>query len=692
MKKRIKRSLISFVILINSFFLRKSITAIMVALLIIASSFFNIRIEAQNYRIRFEIIQNEANASIILSATAVAIITAVVKYGTATAKVLFYTAATASAVYLGNEVWNLMADTGNYVELNETRINELAVEYVNNASPAQLANLQRVHDIAMANGGAINLSHRDLNTLGIFQTSTFLNDFVIINRARTVTTIPSSEGLDNEGLINVLTNNAGLNLVEAETAVQRLNNHNNISGVIRPRLSYLLIYSFGTGVITGSHSWHGHGHLVGEPAFPVGYTSTQFWNYTPYISLFTANNVFIEGTTPFIAGNLFQPFTFDLWGADYTSITRANHFPVLRGGVMRSTMGPFFAGDYRVNVPYILIDPTTFEFLMDTQYVIGRFPLTSVQFHKIADTIEIERFASEDIPLTFPETGITIPNITQVGTPYTVSTFDLPLVFSDVLPEAGVANPDLTEINARIDELEARVTTVQTETNNAFLTLHASVNAGFAALQGNVLGINEGIQGLNDRIGGLEIGIGNVNTGIQGLNNLIGGLETGIGNINTGIQGIQTDITGVNQGIQGIDQRLDNLEGTITGGLSGVISAINALPATLSTAIIGDFSKINFNAFFEAGLLMTDRFPFSIPWDFQNLINMLNVAPRAPVFEFDFSGTVFEGFNFRLDLYELSSVTILGNATLYMLVNTIRHILTAFFVNVLIILTMKIFK
>jgi len=566
--------------------------------------------------------------------------------------------------------------------------------FLNGATQSQLDDLEFLYNHAMTNNGQLSLSANDLQRLGIDALIPTIN----ANTQLITHHLPTSH-LGNEGLRSALAA-AGASVNNVNNSIQALSQLQ-----LNPNQQtryYLMIATWGSVPFTLSANTSNN--------LGFGNTATQILlGRQPSIIFLTVPMIAgptnsMGGSHAFAVGNSFSQSNLS-----HSTGPRTIGASTSRNGVNTNNATSITFGVRTING--VTLEDLGFNDTLNIGTVTSiQHPITSLEFHRIHLNAYFEGTVipapiSVGIPRTNAGSGIIIPDITaDFGTrPLFPSGIfqnpSLPLDLPNTFPNEGITSPDLSAINLRLDLLETTVGILQNENvilrnemNNAFLTLHNSVNGGFAALQGNVLGINEGIEGLNNRIGDLELGIGNVNTGIQGLNNRIGGLETGIGNINTGIQGIGTDIAGVNQGIQGIDQRIGNLEGTLTGGLAGVTSAINTLPATISTAVVGDFSKINFNAFFDAGLLMTDRFPFSIPWDFQNLINVLNVAPRPPVFEFDFNGTIFEGFDFRLDLYEMSSTIIFGNATVYMLVNTIRHILSAFFANALIILTMKIFK
>ena len=54
-----------------------------------------------------------------------------------------------------------------------------------------------------------------------------------------------------------------------------------------------------------------------------------------------------------------------------------------------------------------------------------------------------------------------------------------------------------------------------------------------------------------------------------------------------------------------------------------------------------DFSGINFDSFVNMFDNVKSKFPFSIPFDVANLLNLFKAEPKAPVFEVPFVGTSF---------------------------------------------------
>jgi archaellum component FlaC len=640
----------------------KRICLVVFSLIFVFNSFFYTIVEAEenayNENIEIQVIVPTALPALAIPKLVYWIGKTWKAYNTATmVNVALGVGGIAAGAYL-YDAWDL--DSANFLR-------DIYIWLETVATPQQIDYLNFIYEQAVLNGGSISLSGEDLIRLGIYSFIPVIN----ANVRLAIENIPVG------------------NLSQIDEMAWDIFNVN---------------YDDWEGLITALILINVDPYYFG---FRIFYDDFPMMNYVVFFSFGTALAFNAVGTPIFVgreSGALFvQHFgqiPINLRPGNYhTAIGNITGYAIINHGEVLTTNDSWGLFN-RTSVNGSFSIPANMRPVGTVSVPIENVSILQIDVNAMFTSGSSSLASTIGIPTTNVGSGIIIPDVNadfglRLFPSGIFANLSLPLSLPNVLTPGVIA-----EINARFEALEARVTANEIgiiSAQQALNNLHANVNGGFEALNSRIGGleigignVNTGIQGINNRIGDLEIGIGNVNTGIQGLNNRIGGLETGIGNVNTGIQGIQTDITGVNEGIQGIDQRLDDLVGT--GGLTGVISGVNALPASIATAVVGDFSNINFNAFLDAGLLMTDRFPFSIPWDFQNLINILNVAPRPPMFNFDFSGTIFEGFSFRLDLYELSSVPILGNTNLYQLVNTIRHILTAFFVNVLIILTMKIFK
>lgn len=84
---------------------------------------------------------------------------------------------------------------------------------------------------------------------------------------------------------------------------------------------------------------------------------------------------------------------------------------------------------------------------------------------------------------------------------------------------------------------------------------------------------------------------------------------------------------------------LGNILGTVYQGLNGVRSAVAAVSSAISVAwsTVWDIGTVELELpDFSVGV--TDRFPFSLPWDLYRLVAVFNVEPVRPEFTWDFWG------------------------------------------------------
>lgn len=115
--------------------------------------------------------------------------------------------------------------------------------------------------------------------------------------------------------------------------------------------------------------------------------------------------------------------------------------------------------------------------------------------------------------------------------------------------------------------------------------------------------------------------------------------------------------------------------GVITGNPSAVSVSISSAQADVigevTTADPGapDYNppttgSLNWGPLLLAGQLVKEKFPFSIPWDLKNQLNVFNVAPQAPVVDVDIPNFIKLGgmtipLDFTLDLTRFDTIALI---------------------------------
>lgn len=75
---------------------------------------------------------------------------------------------------------------------------------------------------------------------------------------------------------------------------------------------------------------------------------------------------------------------------------------------------------------------------------------------------------------------------------------------------------------------------------------------------------------------------------------------------------------------------------SISVTLSDVLSSVKSIASSLTDGLVGDLSQVNFQPVLATYTDLSQKFPFSIPWDISRVISILNVPVQAPSFQVSF--------------------------------------------------------
>jgi hypothetical protein len=188
------------------------------------------------------------------------------------------------------------------------------------------------------------------------------------------------------------------------------------------------------------------------------------------------------------------------------------------------------------------------------------------------------------------------------------------------------------------------------------------------------------LESLEARLAIAMSGLGLANMAIDGILERLDRQEAGVGNLEREFERLQErqEQQAIEQE-RAIDRGIDRvIEGQRAQELlEGILNTLN----NLGQIIIGDFSTINFDAFMNADGL-TSRFPFSLPWDFQYVLESLSAPAEAPRFYFDWRGTA----------YSEVGVVVVDLSEFQIIASTVRFILSLLFTISLIFVSIKIIK
>lgn len=85
------------------------------------------------------------------------------------------------------------------------------------------------------------------------------------------------------------------------------------------------------------------------------------------------------------------------------------------------------------------------------------------------------------------------------------------------------------------------------------------------------------------------------------------------------------------------------------GTISRILDKVTAIAETLTTGLVGDIGSITIP---QINISLSDKFPFSLPWDVARIFGLLNSSPKSPVFQTVLGGP-FKDTKLRIDVSEV---------------------------------------
>lgn len=125
-------------------------------------------------------------------------------------------------------------------------------------------------------------------------------------------------------------------------------------------------------------------------------------------------------------------------------------------------------------------------------------------------------------------------------------------------------------------------------------------------------------------------------------------------NILTGELDIADVIT---TGLTGVVDGIGNIAGTLTGGIT---SSLTDIQSSISTLFDPPTETLNFDKLKNLNSVLFTKFPFSIPFDFTNMITAFKGDPVAPVLRIPFDMTSLGGENISLE-FDLAQFDYIAN-------------------------------
>jgi len=535
-----------------------------------------------------------------------------------------------------------------------------AEQFWETRSPVQQARLAHVINTALLNGGAVTLSYRDLEFLGIHELDAMIAqrpNFMTVGTDHLPRRVFGSAGfialLESHGFLEAAAftvNNYAANNLHRYTDLMIIHFDSRffpaLGATLTPKPAFALVRSrhfqdVWTGEVRTAEQTVGRSVWIGQPGNfldGVGLIVGPMRNIDYQRAMF---DHFLYYDTPFQAGFKYPFRDFDVW-------------------------------DYRDILP---------RPIWDELWSSLRFTVSAINYYSISNIVHsdiglVTPFPIElGIPTTNVRTSIFIPDISADFVEGKINIFDNTKahVFERSLPYTGQSTidwgddgpidlPGDSTYREWLERLEERLALV-----------HGGLGVANAAI--DAILENLGLKGLTiDRLAdGFELLQEQQRQQAldqEALKGRVGDIED--------FQ--EREYQRAREQERAINQGLDRVvEGQRTQ--QGLLEGINTRLDDMGHAIIGDFSTINFNSFMDSGGLI-ERFPFSLPWDFEYVLGSLRAPPEPPRFYFDWRGTFFGEVG----------LVVVDLAEFQVIASTIRFILSFLFTITLIYMSIKIIK
>ena len=584
-------------------------------------------------------------------------------------------------------------------------------------SEDQLRDLLFLYEHALSGGGSLTLNQADLQRIGIEDLSIFARNNVTLTTAHLPVSNSNEQGLRNilssygfsENMINITVGNVRQHIMDPARATPRYILvvdwgsafvGGTLNAVVQPRRT-IYITTFST-IRHGTLPFvRGNGFTFGGTVaeFPRAYGSS-FFSDGAFASMTYSTTVTIRvghhglSLTPTQANAVnntrfplldYRFYRFDIdsvmdntvpfpraVGIPTTNAPVGIHIPDIRADFNMEAGNIFPAGIWDIfplvnvpSIPWPWAPPVNPTLPGDVDYQLG---FLSSLISTLTSRVDVL------------ETALTVADITLSGLSL------LPNIVGDMSRTIDnlLSQVDFLTISVdRIFQLEKRFD-VLTQTVDSLLGLPQQVDfltreaQRLAALPVQVdyltraadrmladIELLKRAHGITDSqvrelgmvVTGLGARVGHIEDSLHGINTKLGELEgsktvigTRVGYLEGAVTGLGVRVGELDNAITGIQSRIDAMQASVAYTGTSILTAIAALPA----AIIGDPSNLDFS---PLSIGVTDRFPFSIPFDLLRFFSTFNVSSEVPHFSISFAGTFMAGFgSFDIDFHRFNSL------------------------------------
>lgn len=188
------------------------------------------------------------------------------------------------------------------------------------------------------------------------------------------------------------------------------------------------------------------------------------------------------------------------------------------------------------------------------------------------------------------------------------------------------------------DTLACEVTDLGLKVNSLpnkldYYNLYNSLNDKITDVNTNLRSM---IDNLDIRVGSVENSFVNINTRVQSLDVSIGNVNARVKATTKGLSRLKANVKTLSQSVADVNAKVDTISTSIADTLSGSIT--NAIAPVIEFFKIpeeNDRVKVDFKRFRD--IAIPRKFPFSLPFDFYNILKMIVSEPVEPEFAQDIS-------------------------------------------------------
>lgn len=180
------------------------------------------------------------------------------------------------------------------------------------------------------------------------------------------------------------------------------------------------------------------------------------------------------------------------------------------------------------------------------------------------------------------------------------------------------------------DNLACEVTDLGLKVNS--LPNALDYNNLYNSLNNKITDVNTNLRSMIDK---LDVRVGNVENSYVDINTRVQALDVSVGNVNTRVKANSKSITNVKANLKTVTKSVADVNAKVDTISGSIVNAIAPLADFFTMPEEKDRVKVDFSRFKDISI--PRKFPFSLPFDFYNILKMITADPVEPQFVQDIS-------------------------------------------------------